>query len=81
MHKTFLNQLNNSEIRTTIDERAEKVGRKIRDAEVRKIPFMIIVGEKEKESKTLNYRKHGEGDQGSIEVGPFIEMIQKEVNK
>ena len=63
---------------TSIDERDEKIGRKIRDAEVKKIPFMLIVGEKEKESQTVSVRKHGEGDLGSIDKNSLLELLRKE---
>ncbi|HRF75230.1 MAG TPA: threonine--tRNA ligase, partial [Chitinophagales bacterium] len=56
-----INVLKNNEIRTYFDTRSEKIGRKIRDAEVKKIPLMLIVGEQEMNSKTLSLRKHGEG--------------------
>lgn len=55
-----------------IDNRDEKIGRKIRDAEVKKIPFMLIVGEKEQEETKISVRKHGEGDLGSLSVDEFI---------
>ncbi len=64
--------LEDQEITGTIDNRDEKIGRKIRDAEVKKIPFMIIVGEKEQENGELSLRKHGEGDLGSFTPGDFI---------
>lgn len=64
--------LEDQEITGSIDNRDEKIGRKIRDAEVKKIPFMIIVGEKEQENGELSLRKHGEGDQGSFTPGAFI---------
>ena len=72
--------LENSEIRALIDSRSEKTGRKIRDAEVNKIPYMIIVGEKEEQDGTVSIRKHGEGDLGTFTIEDFIQLIQKEVN-
>ena len=72
--------LENSEIRALIDSRSEKTGRKIRDAEVSKIPYMIIVGEKEEQDGTVSIRKHGEGDLGTFTIEDFIQLIQKEVN-
>lgn len=71
--------LNNSEIRSQIDERSEKAGRKIRDAEIRKIPFMLIVGEKEELEGTVSVRRHGVGDLGSFAVDDFINLVTKEV--
>ena len=79
--KKVLNLLKNSEIRTLIDERSEKAGRKIRDAELRKVPFMLIVGEKEETSGTVSVRKHGQGDLGSFSVEDFISMVQNEVSE
>ncbi|WP_299673755.1 threonine--tRNA ligase [uncultured Tenacibaculum sp.] len=73
--------LENSEIRALVDNRNEKTGRKIRDAEVSKIPFMIIVGEKEEQDGTVSVRKHGEGDLGTFTIEEFIQLIQKEVQK
>lgn len=72
-------QLAEHDIRGLLDDRSEKIGRKIRDAEVRKIPFMLIVGEKEMESGTLSVRKQGEGDIGSMSVGEFAAHFQKEL--
>ena len=71
--------LNNSEIRARIDDRSEKTGRKIRDAELKRIPFMLIVGEKEEENNTVSVRKQGEGDLGSFEMQQFVELIEKEI--
>jgi threonyl-tRNA synthetase len=73
--------LENSEIRTLIDERAEKIGRKIRDAEVSKIPFMIIVGENEEKEGKVSIRKHGEGDLGSFTTDEFVSLVNEEINK
>ena len=73
--------LKNSEIRGLIDERAEKIGRKIRDAEVQKIPFMLIIGEKEVEEGKVSVRKHKEGDIGTFTIEEFAEMVNKEINK
>jgi len=74
------NVLENSEIRTLIDTRSEKTGRKIRDAEVSKIPFMIIVGEQEEGNGTVSVRKHGEGDLGTFEIKDFVSLIEEEIN-
>ncbi|MCD8411331.1 threonine--tRNA ligase [Tenacibaculum finnmarkense] len=79
--KKVLTLLENSEIRALVDSRSEKTGRKIRDAEVSKIPFMVIVGEKEEQDGTVSVRKHGEGDIGTFTIAEFIELIQNEVNK
>ena len=76
-----LHLLENSEIRALVDDRNEKTGRKIRDAEVSKIPFMVIVGEKEEKEETVSVRKHGEGDLGTFTIEEFISLIEKEINK
>ncbi|UZR95155.1 threonine--tRNA ligase [Chondrinema litorale] len=74
----IFSELQENDIRGFIDRRDEKIGRKIRDAEVSKIPFMIIVGEKESETNTLSVRKKGEGDVGSMSVSEFNEYFKKE---
>lgn len=79
--KKVLTLLNNSEIRTLIDERSEKTGKKIRDAETRKIPFMIIVGEKEESEGSLSVRKHGKGDLGSFTIDEFVKLVESEVHE
>ena len=76
-----LESLENSEIRALLDTRNEKTGRKIRDAEVAKIPFMVIVGEKEEETGTVSVRKHGEGDIGTFTIEEFVAFIKKEEQK
>jgi len=75
-----LNLLENSDIRALIDDRSEKTGRKIRDAEVKKIPYMIIVGENEENEETVSVRKHGEGDQGVFTINDFVSRIHDEVS-
>lgn len=79
--KKLLNLLNNYEIRGQIDERSEKAGRKIRDAEMSKIPFMLIVGEKEETEGTVSVRRHGTGDLGTFTTEAFIELINKEISE
>jgi threonyl-tRNA synthetase len=74
-----INVLKNNEIRTYFDTRSEKIGRKIRDAEVKKIPLMLIIGEQEMNSRTLSLRKHGEGDKGSITAEELARMINEEI--
>ena len=75
-----LNELmKRNEIRTLIDMRSEKIGRKIRDAEMKKVPYMLIVGEKEMNENAVSVRKHGQGDLGSMSVEDFIAMIDKQV--
>ena len=79
--KKVLNLLENYEIRALVDDRNEKVGRKIRDAEINKIPFMLIIGENEENDGTVSVRKHGEGDLGTFTIKEFSEIINKEIEK
>ena len=72
--------LKNSDIRASVDERDEKIGRKIRDAEVRKVPYMLVVGEKEALSNTVSVRKHGHGDLGSMTLEQFKDHINSEID-
>ena len=78
--KKLLNILNNSDIRGLFDDRDEKIGRKIRDAEVKKIPYMLIVGEKEQADGTVAIRKHGVGDVGSFSIDEVAKMIRTEID-
>ncbi len=71
-------QLKNQDIRGFLDDRDEKIGRKIRDAEVKKVPYMLIVGEKEAAEKMVAVRKHGSGDQGSVLLADFVTQFLKE---
>ncbi|MDF0708722.1 threonine--tRNA ligase [Flagellimonas okinawensis] len=75
-----LNSLENHEIRALIDNRNETVGKKIREAELKKIPFMIIVGEQEEESATISVRRHGGDDLGSLSVDAFSDLVTTEIN-
>ncbi len=74
-----LKSLENSEIRALVDDRNEKTGRKIRDAEVSKIPYMIIIGEKEEKEGFVSVRRHGEGDLGTFSIEDFVSLINKEI--
>ena len=76
-----LKLLKNYDIRGLVDERAEKIGRKIRDAELKKIPFMLIVGEKETKEKMLSVRQQGEGDLGKFSVEDFSNLIHNNIKK
>ncbi|TDB67056.1 threonine--tRNA ligase [Arundinibacter roseus] len=71
--------LQDQDIRGFVDHRDEKIGRKIRDAEVTKVPFMLIVGEKEQSEQLVSIRRKGEGDLGSMKVEDFIVFFQKEI--
>lgn len=77
--KKVLNSIENSDICGLLDERAEKTGKKIRDAEVAKIPYMLIVGEKEEQDGTVSVRKHGEGDLGTFTIEEFRERLLNEM--
>jgi threonyl-tRNA synthetase len=76
-----LDFLNNSDICTLIDDRSEKIGKKIRDNELKRIPYLLIIGEKEVEKGTVAVRKQGEGDKGSMKLEEFAEFVVKEINK
>lgn len=71
--------LNNSDIRTQIDERNEKTGKKIRDAELMKIPYMLVIGEREEKEGVVSVRKHGSGDLGSQKIDEFVSNLTREV--
>lgn len=73
--------LNNSDIRGFIDDRNEKIGKKIREAEIGKTPFMLIVGEKEMETNTVSVRQRGEGDLGAMPIEDFIKIVNKLVEE
>ena len=73
--------LKNYDIRGLVDERAEKIGRKIRDAEVKKIPFMLIVGEKETKEQMLSVRQQGKGDIGKFSIEGFSSLIKEIIEK
>lgn len=78
--KEIVQKLRQNDIRGSVDERNEKIGRKIRDAEVGKTPYMLLVGEKEVESKTVSVRKKGEGDLGSMSIEEFMSHFVKAVD-
>ena len=79
--KTILKFLNNSDIRTLIDDRSEKIGKKIRDNELKRIPYLLVIGEKEVESGTVSVRRQGEGDKGVMKPDEFISLIKNEISK
>ncbi len=79
--KKVLNFLNNSDIRTLIDDRNEKIGKKIRDNELKRIPYLIIVGEKEAEADLVAVRVQGEGDKGQMKLDEFVNFINVEIKK
>ena len=79
--KEVLKLLKNYDIRGLVDERAEKVGRKIRDAELNKIPFMLIVGEKEANENKISVRQQGKGDIGTYSIDEFSKIINDNINE
>ena len=74
-------ELGNQEIRAIVDDRNEKIGRKIRDNELKRIPYMLIVGEKEAENGEVSVRKQGEGDKGSMKIATFAALLNGEVEE
>ena len=74
-------QLNALDIRAHVDDRNEKIGKKIRDNELKRIPYMLIVGEKEAENDEISVRKQGEGDKGSMKIATFAAELTREVNE
>ena len=81
--KKVLDSLENDEIRAVIDNRNETIGRKIRDAETQKYPFMLIVGEEEEKNGTISVRRHGQEGKGNISVTieEFAAMVKEEISK
>ena len=75
-----LNLLENNEIRTLSDDRNETIGKKIREAELKKIPYIIVVGEKEEEDQTISVRKHGGEDLGNLSIDSFSDIVSKEIS-
>jgi threonyl-tRNA synthetase len=74
-------QLTASDLRVVVDDRSEKIGRKIRDNELKRIPYMLIVGEKEVENNDVSVRKQGEGDKGSMKVATFATLLTGEIEE
>jgi threonyl-tRNA synthetase len=81
--KKVLSLLENHEIRALIDNRNETIGRKIRDAETQKTPFMLIVGEEEEKNNTISVRRHGQEGKGNvtITIEEFAKIVQDEIDK
>ncbi len=84
-HKNYaekvLNFLENHEIRALLDDRNETIGKKIRESELSKVPYMIILGEKEAETQTVSLRKHQEGDVGSFALETVVKQLKKEIKE
>ena len=79
--KTVLNFLNNYDIRTLIDDRNEKIGKKIRDNELKRIPYLLVIGEKEELAGTVSVRKQGEGDRGVMKPEEFVNLVKEEIKR
>jgi threonyl-tRNA synthetase len=77
--QTVSDKLKKADIRTEVDERSEKIGKKIRDTEVARVPYMLVIGEKEVSEGRVSVRRQGKGDEGSIEVQAFIDKLRKEI--
>ena len=72
-------QLDMEGLRVSVDTRSEKIGYKIREAQLHKIPYMLIIGEKEVESGTVSVRKRGEGDIGAVRIGEFVDSAKLDI--
>jgi threonyl-tRNA synthetase len=70
-------QLRESGLRVEVDQRSEGIGKKIRDAEIQKIPYIMVLGDEEERKKVITFRIHQQGDQGSIQLGKFIMSVNK----
>ena len=79
--RKMLELLKESDIRASVDERNEKIGRKIRDAEMPKTPFMLVIGEKEAEAGTVAVREHGQGDLGTMTPAQFSELVKARIDQ
>ncbi|HRP53480.1 MAG TPA: threonine--tRNA ligase, partial [Fluviicola sp.] len=77
--KEVLDLLNNSDIRGFVDERNEKIGKKIREAELKKVPYMLIVGEKEAEENKVSVRQRSEGDKGALTINDFAALVRQAI--
>jgi threonyl-tRNA synthetase len=77
---TVLAQLTAAGVRAELDERTESVARKIRDAELRKVPYMLIVGDREQQTGEVGVREHRHGDEGSTAVGDFLQRLTDQIN-
>jgi threonyl-tRNA synthetase len=77
--QTVSDKLKKADIRTEVDERSEKIGKKIRDTEVARVPYMLVIGEKEVSEGKVSVRRQGKGDEGSIDVQSFIERVRNEI--
>jgi len=77
--QTILGKLKNADIRADIDDRSEKIGKKIRDTELAKVPYMLVIGEKEVEQHRVAVRRQGKGDAGSVDADEFVGSLLAEI--
>ena len=81
METQVVSELAEKDIRAFVDDRNEKIGRKIRDNELKRIPYLLVVGEKEAENGEVSVRKQGEGDKGSMKIATFAALLNGEVEE
>jgi threonyl-tRNA synthetase len=79
--QSVLDKLKKADIRAELDDRSEKIGKKIRDTEVAKVPYMLVIGEKEVNDKKVSVRRHGKGDAGSIDADELIASLKSEISE
>jgi len=77
--KNLLNLLSNNKVRVEMDDRDEKLGYKIREAQTKKIPYQLVVGDKEVENNEVTYRRYGEQKQTTVKVEEFLKLIIEEI--
>ena len=79
--KKVVDLLNNNDIRASIDDRNETIGKKIRENELKRVPYLLIVGEKEMDTESISVRRQGEGDKGSMKVDEFVKVVNDEIKE
>jgi threonyl-tRNA synthetase len=79
--QSVLDKLKNADIRAELDDRSEKIGKKIRDTEVARVPFMLVIGEKEVNENKVSVRRHGHGDTGSVDTDELIASLKSEIRE
>ena len=79
VNKELMEELEEAGIRVELDERNEKIGYKIREAQVQKIPYMLVIGDKEKEAGEITVRSRSKGDLGNMSLDEFLEKIQNQI--
>ena len=79
--QSVLDKLKKADIRAELDDRSEKIGKKIRDTEVAKVPYMLVIGEKEVTDRKVSVRKHGKGDAGSVDADELIASLKTEITE